>query len=96
MATKKAASIDAASCFRCRFGRLFARANGTRQSAVIDAIGGVPQRLTEFDTATQYLNLVGAARRSIGWLEMLVIIWNEVLVVTITEDRFKHVFALTH
>ena len=81
----------------CRvFQTLLSRANCPCQTAVIDTVCGVPQRLAQFDAAAQHLNLVGAASRRIGGDELLVFLGDKVFVVPVTENRFEDILALTH
>ena len=41
-------------------------------------------------------DLVGASSRGIRWDELVVLLRYEILIVTISEDRFEDVLALTH
>jgi hypothetical protein len=75
--------------------RLLAWADCSRQSTVINAIIVVPQRLTQIDAATEYLDFFLRTRRSIGRKETIVHYRIKVLVVPILEDGLKNVLAQT-
>ncbi len=76
--------------------RLFARANSTGESAVIHSIGSVPQRLPEFNATAQNFDLLWAASRCVGRNEFIVLVGNEIFVVTVTQNGFENVLASTH
>ena len=75
---------------------LFSGANRPGQSAVIDSICGVPQWLAQFDPSTKHLNLIGASGRCVGRDKLFVLLRDKILVVTVSQDGFKNVPALTH
>lgn len=77
-------------------GGLLAWSNRTRQTAVVNAVGVVPQRLTKFNTTTQNFDLLWASRRSIGGKEVIVFVWDKVFIVAVTQDGFENVLAATH
>ena len=59
-------------------------------------ICGVPQRLSQLDTATQHFDLVGAAGWGIGGGEFLIPLRDEIFIVTVPQDGFEDVLALAH
>lgn len=74
----------------------FARTDCARQPAVINSVSRVPQRLTQFDSATKDFNFVRTARRGIGGYELLVLLGDEVFIMTVPQDSLKYVLALAH
>jgi hypothetical protein len=82
---------------RHSFGaELFAGANRAGESAVVDAVGDVPQGLSQFNAAAEDFDLVGASGWRIGWHEVIVLVWDEVFVVTVPQDCFENVLAMAH
>ncbi len=77
-------------------GDLLARADSTGQTAVIDAVGVVPERLAQLDAAAQNFDLVGAASWSVSGFEFVVLVRDKIFVVAVAQDCFKDVLALTH
>mgnify|MGYP003662818661 CR=1 FL=1 len=75
---------------------LLARADRTGQTAVIDAVGRVPQRLSQLDSLAEDFDLFVAARGCIGGCELLIQLGDKIFVVSVTQDGFENVFALTH
>ncbi len=76
--------------------KLFAGANRAGQAAVIHSIGSVPQRLTEFHATSQNFDLLWASRRRIGRDELVVLVGDEIFIVTVTQNGFENVLAGTH
>ncbi|WP_206036268.1 hypothetical protein [Crateriforma spongiae] len=75
---------------------LLARTDGAGQAAVIHSVGVVPQGLAEFDATTQDFDLFGATGRSIGGLKAVILVGDEVFIVTVAKDGFENVFAVAH
>jgi hypothetical protein len=75
---------------------LLARANCAGQTAVIDSVGVVPERLTQFNTAAQDLNFVRTSCRRVCGHELFIRSRDEVLIVTVPQDSFENVLALAH
>ncbi len=80
---------------------LLARTNRSGQTAVVDAVVVVPQGLAQFDSLSQYFDLLLRSGRGIGWQEVQINDRIEILVVSILQNRLKNVLAqiahcLTH
>ena len=56
----------------------------------------MPKGLAQFDSSTQHFNLVGTSGRCVGGDEFLVVLGDEIFVMTVAQDSFKHVLALAH
>ncbi len=77
-------------------GGLFAWANGSRQTAVVDAIGVVPKRLAQFNAFAENFNFLGATCWGVGRGEAIVFVGDKVFIVAVSQDGLKNVLALTH
>jgi len=75
---------------------LFAWANSTRQSAVVNTIRVVPEGLSKFDSFPQDFNLFRASRGGISGGEAIVFVGHEIFIVTVSQNGFENVFAVTH
>lgn len=76
--------------------RLLAGPDRAGQAAVIHAVRAMPQGLSQFDTTAEDFNLLGASGGGVGGDEIEVLVGDEVFIMTVTQDRFKNVFAGTH
>ena len=83
------------SCGAVRTGLpgLLAWADRAGQTAVINAVFGVPKRLAEFDSFSQDFNLVGRARWGVGGMKV-VDRGREIFVVPILQYCLEHIFDL--
>ena len=75
---------------------LLAWANCPCQTAVVNAIGRMPKRLTKFNSFAEDFNFFSATSGSICWDKGIIQIRYEIFIVTVSENRFKHVLASTH
>ena len=80
----------------CFLRGLLARADSASQAAVINAIGGVPQRLTKLHALAKHFNFVRASCGCIGWFKTVLLIRDKVLIVTVAKNCLEDVLASTH
>ncbi|TWU17010.1 hypothetical protein Poly21_42190 [Allorhodopirellula heiligendammensis] len=75
---------------------LFAGANCASQAAIVHAVGGMPKRLTKFDSAAEHLDFLRTARGGVRSDEVFILLRAEVFIVTITKDCFEDVLTMSH
>ncbi|SMP71802.1 hypothetical protein SAMN06265222_114117 [Neorhodopirellula lusitana] len=75
---------------------LLAWANGTGKTAVVDAVGGVPKWLAEFNATAKDFDFLWAACWGICCTKVLIFLRDEIFVVTVAKDGFEDVLAMTH
>lgn len=76
--------------------RLLAWANRTGQSAVVNTVGGMPQRLAQFDSAAEHLNFFRTASGGVRCDEVFILLRAEVFIVTIAKDCFEDILTMSH
>lgn len=87
--------------FRVQFNssegcRLLAGPNRTGQAAVIHPVGGVPQRLSQLDAATEHFDFLRTASGGVRSGEVFILLWAEVFIVTIAKDCFEDILTMSH